>query len=564
MNRKDFKEEMMTSSNAAVKRANKYLEPLDRTLSINWEYDWVDDSLSDAIGVYEHDSIDSGEISIGFNVDNLYKSFINQVENHPWSDPYTILDEIIQTNVYHEMGHGLVELINEYLEETDDLDDLYDANQELFDNVLDNEEDSVEEFAWAFYDNELENSGLDKIIKLYLNMYNNQNTINEAKNMSSGRTLMKATTEWMAEKYDEMNKELFGGRLGKCYFQIFTTGRGSQGHTLGWFKMQGRGLRVNRRSRRMFKDSFGNITYIDSQNFYDLCWPTIELNGHYSGTEDALLGTLVHEMCHYYTYMYGYCPRQGHGREFREIGELVSSRSNGKFTIQRLASAEEMENYELDDDMKAKREKRLANTKARISAVIIFKDNGEVRLTMTSSDRLINLMVNSVEERQGEEIVVNNDPKVIDFLYGKNFKRNMRTWRYWEIGSRPWINELKGLLNGQEPQQENKPQQEVEPKERRRIFSIKTNNGVFECDGNNYSTLFKTLRERFPKMSDETIGKIINNPSNYKVMENRKNTRNIIREVIEEFIETENGGDNINISPNMNLGLKSPLETLGV
>jgi hypothetical protein len=44
-------------------------------------------------------------------------------------------------------------------------------------------------------------------------------------------------------------------------------------------------------------------------------------------------------------------------------------------------------------------------------------------------------------------------------------------------------------------------------------------------------------------------------------MENRKNTRNIIREVIKEFIETENGEDSISISPNMNLGLKSPIET---
>ena len=563
MNRKDFKEEMMTSSNAAVKRANKYLEPLDRTLSINWGYGWTDDSLSDAIGVYEHDSIDSGEISIGFNIDNLYKSFINQVENHPWSDPYTILDEIIQTNVYHEMGHGLVELINEYLEETDDLDDLYDANQELFDNVLDNEEDSVEEFAWAFYDNELENSGLDKIIKLYLNMYNNQNTINEAKNMSSGRTLMRATTEWMAEKYDEMNKKLFHGELGSCNFEIFTKGKGSEGGILGQFGLRGRGLWCDRYSRRLFKDSFGNRTYINPQNFYDLCWPTIRLNGHYSGTEDAFLSTLVHEMCHYYVNMWGYEPVQQHGREFREIGELVSSRSNGKFTIQRLASAEKM-GYELDDDMKAKREKRLASRKAHASAVIIFKDNGEVRLTMATNAALINLIVNSVEKCQGEEIVVNNDPKVIDFLCGKGYKKIMRKWRYWEIGSEPWINELKGLLNTQEPQQENKPQQEVEPKESRRIFSIKTNNGVFECEGNNYSTLFKTLKKRFPKMSDAAIDKIMNNPSNYKVMENRKNTRNIIREVIEEFLETENGGDDISISPNMNLGLKSPLETLGV
>ena len=183
MTKKEFQQELKSSANIAVQRANKFLEQLDLSLHINWEYeDWDYNDLNNAIGVYEHDSVFEGDISIGFNINNLYKWFVNEIKENPWSDQYTILDEAIQTNVFHEMGHGIVQLINDYLQETDDLDNLYDNNQELFDNVLDNEEDSVEELAWAMYDNQLNNSKLYKLIQLYIGLFNNQNSLNEHDN----------------------------------------------------------------------------------------------------------------------------------------------------------------------------------------------------------------------------------------------------------------------------------------------------------------------------------------------------------------------------------------------
>ena len=149
--------------------------------------------------------------------------------------------------------------------------------------------------------------------------------------------------QWMSEKYDEMNEKLFGGSLGRCSFGVFTTGKGSQGNVLGWFKITRKGVKIDRYTRRMYalEDWFDKV-YIDKNNFVEKCWPKIELNGNYSGTENGFLATLVHEMCHYYTYMNGFAPKQGHGPEFREIGMAVSNRSNGMFTIQRLASAEQM------------------------------------------------------------------------------------------------------------------------------------------------------------------------------------------------------------------------------
>lgn len=380
----------------------------------------------------------------------------------------------------------------------------------------------------------------------------------------------KPTVDWMTAKYAEMNDTLFNGALGECSFAIFTTGKGSEGGVLGWFKINGRNIRADRYSRRMFvKDMYGGKTFIDRKNFVALCKPTIELNGNYTGTEHGFLATLVHEMCHYYTYMHGYCPKQGHGPEFREIGSVVSSRSNGMFTIQRIASAEQMTELELNDEMKEKRAKRLANKKASVTAVIVFAKNGKVKLTISSSQPLIN-MISSSEKEQGENVVVTNDAEVIEYLFSKGYKKNLRTWRYWSLENQPWLDELKSMLPetsgemlGVKRPQVQRPMQPQQPKI---IFSIKTNNGVFETECNSFMELRNKLQERFPKMSYDAITKIMNNKANFKkIEENKMNTSSIIKEVVDEFMRNEFRGannmeDDVTIDPNMNLGLHSPLE----
>jgi len=376
----------------------------------------------------------------------------------------------------------------------------------------------------------------------------------------------KPNPQWMGEKYNEMNQLLFNGALGACDFAIFTSGRGSEGGVLGWFKITARNIRVDRYSRRMFANQGWNKAYIDKSNFVDLCRPRIELNGNYTGTEHSFLATLVHEMCHYYTYMYGYAPKQGHGREFKEIGYEVSERSNGMFTIQRLASAEQMTEMELSDEMKAKRAKRLSNRKSSVTAILVFTKKGEVKLTISSNPSLIN-MISSSEKERGENVVTTNNAEVIEYLFDKGYRKNMRTWRYWSLEGKPWLEELKGMLpevSGEtlgvrRPAAQQVPPQQ-QPRHPKRIFSIKTSNGVFEHDGENYYSLLTALKERFPRTSEEGILKLINNPANYRMVENMINAKSIIKEVIEEFMNTEMGDDSVAINPDMNLGLQSPLE----
>ena len=382
----------------------------------------------------------------------------------------------------------------------------------------------------------------------------------------------KPTVNWMAEKYDEMNAKLFGGQLGQCDFNIFTSGRGSQGRTLGFFRMNGRGLNIEIATRKMFRhdDWFPNDKeYVNKSNFYSVCRPSIELNGNYSGTEHAFLGTLVHEMCHYYTYMNGYAPKQGHGTEFRNIAYRVSYKSNGEFSIQRLASAEEMQNFELSDEMKAKREKRLSNKKASLMAIFVYNINGTVKLSTTSSQALATRIIDSYKKLDVPKVVVSNDLRLIELLYSHGYRRNFRTWRYWNVGNTDWIKTIDNYdikvynnpnMNFIKNTYGDKSNIGVEAPQRRskRIFSIKTNNGTFKTEVASESDLFNKLRERFPKMSDETIKKIMSNQANYQMTENkRKSLSDIIREAIEEAI----GNDGtVDIDSNMNLGLHSPLE----
>lgn len=383
------------------------------------------------------------------------------------------------------------------------------------------------------------------------------------------------TPEWMAEKYDEMNSLLFGGKLMDCDFGIFTTGRGSEGGVLGWFKITGRNIKGRRSTRRLFKQYGWDTIDINRSNFVELCKPRIELNGNYSGKEESFLTTLVHEMCHYYTYMNGYMPAQAHGREFKMACAMVQSESGGRFTIQRVATSEQMSGLELSDEMKEKRKKRLESKKSKTTVLIYWDRDGRTKLVTTTDKRLVDY----IKSNGYSKLIVSTDPNLFEMLYNLRYRNNMRlggtrspSWRYWDVTGKDWLNELNkydievyenGKLSSGEKTEEPatdtvKPEG---PKTSSIIFTIATNKGAVEIpfDGS-YTKLVKNIKKRLPNLSDESIRKIATNPKNFKsVNENMDNVKKVLREVIEEFISNE-GDDSISINPNENLGLNSPIE----
>lgn len=277
------------------------------------------------------------------------------------------------------------------------------------------------------------------------------NNNNEVGGETNGK--IEVTSEWMQKKYDELNKTLFNGELGSCILRPFTTGEGSQGNTLGWFKLT-RSIYIERSTRRMYINTMFGREYINKGNFVNFCAPCIELNGNYTATEQGFTATLAHEMCHYYTYMNGYAPKQGHGREFKTIGRIISNRSNGLFSIQRLASAEELTEWELKPEIQAKVNKRETNKKSKINAIFVFNDNGTIELTNTTSDELIDTIVNYNKTRVRTlkrggvvKIVKSNDQNLINLLFSNGYEKSMRKYRYWNVENQPWIKNLDQYNN---------------------------------------------------------------------------------------------------------------------
>lgn len=253
----------------------------------------------------------------------------------------------------------------------------------------------------------------------------------------------KPTVEYLAEKYKELNKTAFKGMLGNCEFELYSKGS----KTLGHFYLSGKNLKCERNGRKRiftFNPYTGERTYITKDTFYEVCRPVIGLNANYSGTEDAILSTLVHEMVHYATYMNGQVPLQAHGTEFKRYAEYVSINSDGKFSVQRLASAEEMSNYELDAEIQARLDAAKERKKDKVISYFIFFKDGSVYLANASSRALVNTALNYYRgKRNVSKIVMSTDKNLINLLFQNGYKRVMRKFgNFWNVGKEPFIKNL--------------------------------------------------------------------------------------------------------------------------
>lgn len=259
--------------------------------------------------------------------------------------------------------------------------------------------------------------------------------------MNTGK--IKPTVNWMSENYDKMNQLLFFGQLGKCNFTVFTNGVGCNGKRLGFFTIANKQVKANI-SRQMFVYTFDGKQYVNEDNFYDLCSPTIGLNGNYSASEDAWLNTLVHEMVHYADYCGGNIPKQGHGPRFRQIATDVSIRSNGRFLIKRLADADEMKNFELDQDIQNRNQMRKEKKKLNAMAIFVYR-NKTVGLTIikNNNEELLNNIydynVRNIDKTKFTKMFVSTDPNLIEFLSKYGYNKIMRTYRYWDVTTKPWL-----------------------------------------------------------------------------------------------------------------------------
>ena len=261
------------------------------------------------------------------------------------------------------------------------------------------------------------------------------------------KDVIELTPAWMATEYEALNQRLFDGKLMACDFGIFTTGRGSEGGTLGWFKITGAPLYVSKsfpRGKIYKKMPNGEKKWVTKENFVEICKPRIELNGNYRWTKKAAISTLVHEMCHYYCNMNGWRPTQHHGPEFNSIAFEVSRKSNDFFSVQRIAQAEQMSEMELNSVYAEKKTRRETAKKSRIIAMLIYRKNGEVRLINASNWNLVG-DVERFEVTHGncKKIMLSQDPDAIAYLFENGYRSTMRTYKFWDVTTKgPLLDKL--------------------------------------------------------------------------------------------------------------------------
>lgn len=255
------------------------------------------------------------------------------------------------------------------------------------------------------------------------------------------------TVDWIADKYFELNEWLFNGRLGNCLFEVFTRGEGME-TSMGHFRFTGRGIKYSERTGQMYYyPDYGQKEKIDADNFALYTKPMIGLNGNYKRTEYMWLNTLVHEMCHYYTYMGGRRPVQAHGIDFRQISSIVGIRSNGIFNIKRICDAENA--GELDEKIAARRQARDENKKSKMTALLVFRTNGDVQLITTTYQKIIDVVIANNNKPVCKRILATNDKSYIEYLWGEGYKHNISpsksgtNYKYWSVQGEDLVDEIK-------------------------------------------------------------------------------------------------------------------------
>ena len=137
-------------------------------------------------------------------------------------------------------------------------------------------------------------------------------------------------------------------------------------------------------------------------------------------------------------------PETGHGYEFKEITRLVGIRSNGFFDIHRLADEDDMSGFVMKEKYVKMVEKRKSNKKKGLTAVLSYYNDGEILLTTTSSQSLIEKLCANVNmdyygRKKLVKVVVCNDSRLISVLFDNNYTVDFRTCKGWPVKGSEWL-----------------------------------------------------------------------------------------------------------------------------
>lgn len=243
---------------------------------------------------------------------------------------------------------------------------------------------------------------------------------------------MKPTVEWMKEKYIQFNNQFFGNYLEMPILKAEPISK----RTLGCFSFEPKiQIKANKFDMHMyFVDDFERtIKHVNHDNFIQIMNPSITLNTVWDCEEIYLENTLIHEMCHYQTYIDGFCPRKAHGKEFSYWAEVVNHHSNGKYKITTYCDTYS-EGDKLDDATVLKSSKNLCG-------IYVKFINGDVQdrfylVKKSIKDNFIELFGQIFKNRAWEMAICEDPLWAKEMVAATNMTTTQRTvWNYYIASS---------------------------------------------------------------------------------------------------------------------------------
>lgn len=131
------------------------------------------------------------------------------------------------------------------------------------------------------------------------------------------------TEDYLTEKFQQYNALMFNGKLPPISLRLSNSKR-----QLGAFS-----YRLERSQKHIFWQSKA-----DTDKAKDL---KISVSKAYDLSEETIQDTLLHEMIHYYIFIFGLQDTSQHGRIFRKMAESINTRFKRNITISHRLSQEE-------------------------------------------------------------------------------------------------------------------------------------------------------------------------------------------------------------------------------
>ena len=131
----------------AINEINKWLVPFGLTAEC-----YIEDMPQEQLGYYEMGSVFEKEILVYINPENISRTCKEDSIHDRYSEPSTQ----VKITIYHEIGHGILEQIIDWMENVKEIQTLCDGPfGETYKDVINDdveEETIVEDFAWGFFD----------------------------------------------------------------------------------------------------------------------------------------------------------------------------------------------------------------------------------------------------------------------------------------------------------------------------------------------------------------------------------------------------------------------------